>query len=242
MQNKKPLVYLGVSVAACILILIGGLLDNALRIEGMFTLVAKVAIALGALIWLTWYGARPMAKRGFLRYAWLGLIPAALHVLACFGPFNATKVPLDFIWGGTLTLMDTLWQALLLLGVGGSLLIEGGKVRSTARGVWIASFALPHLVAIAAEPALYASHLLSAIVALAMGAFLTVVYENSGKLWMVILLPFAYSISETIFSVGSRNFAYFGGAVYYCILICNIMLYAVGAVYLARHANGKPQA
>jgi hypothetical protein len=121
-------------------------------------------------------------------------------------------------------------------------LIHDGKVSAYARGAWIASFAFSHLVGMIATPAMYANHLLGAMVALAMGAFLTVVYENSGKLWMVILLPFAYEISDTIFSIGSRNFAYLGGAVYYCILICNIMLYAVGAVYLARHANGKPKA
>jgi hypothetical protein len=242
MLNKKTAAYLGVSLAACILILAGQLLDSLLRIGDIFSVVAKAAVALGALIWLTWHGTRPAAKRGFLRYAWLGLIPAALHIIACFGPLNAAKLPLDFIWGGINTLLDALWQALLLLGVGGSLLISEGKVTAYARGAWIASFAFSHLVGMIATPAMYANHLLGAMVALAMGAFLTVVYENSGKLWMVILLPFAYEISNTIFSIGSRNFAYLGGAVYYCILICNIMLYAVGAVYLARHANGKPKA
>ncbi len=242
MQKGKIAAYLGVCLAACGIILGGAFIDSALAIGGVFRFVAEIAVTVGSLLWLTWHGSRPRGKKGFLPYAWLGLIPAVLHVMACFGPLNGAKLPLDYIWGGITTLSGVLWQTFLLLGVGGSLMIQNGKVHPTVRGVWIFTFALPHLVFIAATPSAYATHLLGAMVALAMGAFLTVVYEHSGRLWMVLLLAFAYELAEVIFQIGSRNFAYLGGAVYYCILICNIMLYAVGAVYLARHAKGKPTA
>ncbi len=239
MQNKKTAFYVGTYIAALAVLAGGYLLDRSLSLFGVFSVICGVALAVGALFWLIWYGNRPRFTPGVLPYALLGLIPVCLHGLACFGPINPRVPATDYIWSAVAQGVTALWMCFFILGVGGSLLAKNGRFTPFARAILIASFGLPSLVSIFGTPDRYAECILAGMILASMGAFLTVIYEYTGKLWAPMALVFAYLFVGEFFRVGSLHYASLGGAVYYVILICNIMLFGVGSVYLYRLAGHK---
>lgn len=238
MQKGKVASFLFFAVLSAGILAGASAADVSLGLPGVLHFVVQLAMVVASLLWVTWHGDRPAVKHKMLALTWVGLVPALLHVFACYGPIN-NPIVADYIWDGLSTVVSAIWVAIFYFGVGFSLLMVKGKLTTAGRVMMIVAFGLPALAGIFVPGAHLTDGIFHALIAFSMGAFLTVAYEGSGKLWVPITLYLAYYTVDTLFRCGSSEFASFGTPVYIVVFVCNIMLYAVGAFYLARHLTQK---
>ncbi len=235
MSRGKVWIYLLCTIALCGVLVGAHSLDKALSLYSVFVFVAQAAGIVACLTWLTWFGERPERKPHLLKYGILGIVPVLLHGVACFTVLDGGVEAVNYIWAAIKCVSFSLLLTLFCFGVGSTLLAKNGRLTLVGRILMILSFALPSLTEIARHPGRAAEYVLATMVALAMGAFLSRVYENGGKLWAVMLLHSTYLFVEEFFRVGGKKMVdqpwtpTLGGTVYYVIFIVNIVLYTAGA-------------